>query len=296
MRPRTWVLGLGVLVAVVVAAVVLAEEKTERVSAPGVSGVQASSGEWIGSVPGVTADVWAVGDADPPRSGRVARIIRRTDPDRILYLGDVYLRGTRDDFRRWAKPFGRLVRRMAPTPGNHDWPNARRGYNPFWRRVTGETPPPYYSFSAGGWEVLGVNGEHPNRDAVERWLRKRVAAGGDCRIAFWHRPRYTAGHHEGGNERVTAYWEALERRARLLVHGHEHNLQRMEERDGIVQLISGAGGRKLYSVDERYPGLAFSDERHHGALRLLLSPSRAEWRFVAANGSRLDSGSVTCRA
>ena len=45
---------------------------------------------------------------------------------------------------------------MAPTPGNHEWDRLHDGYEPFWREVTGETPPPYYSFRAGGWQVLSV--------------------------------------------------------------------------------------------------------------------------------------------
>ena len=84
-------------------------------------------GEWIPSVPGETARVWAVGDANPPNSKRVTRLIKRADPDRVLYLGDVYPDGSRDDFERWAKPWGRLVNRMAPTPGNHEWKRGARG-------------------------------------------------------------------------------------------------------------------------------------------------------------------------
>ena len=54
-------------------------------------------GEWIHSVPGDTARVWAVGDANPPNSKRVTRLIKRADPDRVLYLGDVYGLADHDD-------------------------------------------------------------------------------------------------------------------------------------------------------------------------------------------------------
>jgi hypothetical protein len=253
------------------------------------------TGEWIQSVEGDTAEIWAVGDADPPQAGRVAQLIRRTDPDRILYLGDVYPRGTRADFRRWERPWGALVERMAPTPGNHDWPNANKGYDPYWRGVTGELPPTFYSFNAGGWQILQVNSEQSSRRPVVRWLRDQVESGGNCRIAFWHRPRYTAGHHKGGDARATAYWEAIEGRARIIVNGHDHNLQRMREQDGIVEFISGAGGRRLYPVNERNRRLAFSDDRHYGALRLSLLPGEARWQFVSARGQRLDSGTLRCR-
>ena len=57
-----------------------------------------------------TATIWAVGDgADgDQRSRDVARVIARSRPDRLLYLGDVYDTGTADEFesqlphRVWA--------------------------------------------------------------------------------------------------------------------------------------------------------------------------------------------------
>lgn len=284
MRPRTWILGL--LLVVAAAATALASSGTAPVRKP--------DGEWIESVPGHSAEVWAVGDSDPPRSARVARVIRRADPDRILYLGDVYPSGSRDDFRRWAKPFGSLVDRMAPTPGNHDWPRARRGYEPYWRKVTGATPPTFYSFKAGGWEILSVNSEHPDHRAVGRWLRGRVSSGGDCRIVFWHRPRFSAGHHDGDNARVKRYWEVIRGSARILVTGHDHNMQQLRSRGGTTQFISGAGGRRLYDVDEDDPRLEFADDEHYGALKLSLSPGMAVWSFISARGYGLYSGALDC--
>ena len=258
--------------------------------------VRPPDGEWIASVPGEKAELWAVGDANPPRSADVARLIRRSDPDLVLYLGDVYPTGSRDDFTRWAEPWRGLVRRMAPTPGNHEWPNAAVGYEPFWREVTGETPPTYYKFEAGGWDVLSVNGEHSQSDAIESWLQDEASAGGNCRIAFWHRPAYSAGKYEEGDERARRYWDALIGGARIVVTGHDHNMQRLRRRDGITHFISGAGGRHRHNVRERDPDLAFGDDDHFGALRLVLSEGRAKWRFVTARGRVLDAGSLRCRA
>jgi hypothetical protein len=297
MTGRTWIIGGLVLAALGLAAILLAEEKTEEVASFQTAALGPPQGEWIQSVPGARARLWAVGDANPPASKRVARLIRRGDPDRILYLGDVYPTGTRADFTRWAKPFGGLVRKMAPTPGNHEWANAQEGYEPFWREVTGEAPPSYYSFRAGGWEILSVNNEDPDWRPAEKWLEEQVRPGGNCRIAFWHRPRYTAGKHEGGElPQVAEFWEAVEGRARLIVNGHDHNSQRLREREGIVELIAGAGGRRLYNVDERNRRLAFSNDKDYAALRLDLRPGRASWRFVAVGGDVLDKGSLRCRA
>jgi calcineurin-like phosphoesterase family protein len=252
-------------------------------------------GEWIPSLPGETARLWAVGDANPPNSKRVTRLIKRADPDRVLYLGDVYGLADGAAFDRWEKPWGYLINRMAPTPGNHEWKEAQARYESFWRDVTGETPPTYYSFRAGGWDVLSVNGEHSDSDAVESWLTEQASAGGNCRLAFWHRPAYSAGKYEQGDARARQYWDALAGGARIIVNGHDHDMQRLRPRDGIVEFISGAGGRHRHNVDEKDPKLAFGDDGHFGALRLRLSFERAKWRFVSARGRVLDKGSLRCQ-
>ena len=82
----------------------------------------------------------------------MAGLIRAGHPDLFLYLGDVYENGTADEFsRNYAPLYGSLARRTRPTPGNHDWPLARSGYFPYWRRALGHWLPRYYSFRAGGW-------------------------------------------------------------------------------------------------------------------------------------------------
>jgi hypothetical protein len=185
---------------------------------------------------------------------------------------------------------------MAPTPGNHEWPKSPEGYDPFWKSVTGEKPPTYYSFDAGGWRILSVNSEHTGAQRpTENWLESETSSGGTCRLAFWHRPRFSAGKHRDGGKLVEEYWEAIAGKARAVVNGHDHNLQRFRQRNGIVEFVSGAGGRKLYPVDEHAARLEFSNDTRFGALRLRLSPGRLRWAFVAAGGAKLDSGSLGCR-
>src|SRR5688572_23834099 len=53
-----------------------------------------------------SAVVWAVGDgADGgAKSRRVADMVARSKPDRLLYLGDVYDEGTREEYENNYKP------------------------------------------------------------------------------------------------------------------------------------------------------------------------------------------------
>jgi hypothetical protein len=245
------------------------------------------------------AEVWAVGDgADGSQAARaLADEIMRARPDRLLYLGDVYERGTAAEFaRNYAPVYGQLARRTAPTPGNHEWSNHRRGYDRYWRTVTGQPTPPWYSFRLGGWQLLSLNSEAPHgaRSAQLRWLRRQLRKPGTCRLAFWHRPRYSAGSH-GDQADMRPFWNALRRHATLVLSAHDHDLQRFHPRHGITQLVAGAGGRSHYVVNRDDARLAYADDSRNGALRLRLRRGRAGIAFVDATGRLLDRSSVRCR-
>ena len=262
-----------------------------------------SSGCGQGSAPRPAprpAVVWAVGDGatgeDEARA--VVAMMTRGRVDRFLYLGDVYPDGTPEDFRRnYATVYGKLDARTAPTPGNHEWGNRRRGYLPYSRRVTGRPMPTYYAFRLAGWEIISLNSEQPHgsRSKQVKWLRDRLTGIGTCRIAFWHRPRYSEGVVHGDQKDIAPLWRALAGHAAIVVNGHEHDMQRFHPIDGITELVSGAGGAGRYRVARRNPGLAFANDTDYGALRLELLPGTARYAFVAADGRTLDAGQLDCR-
>jgi hypothetical protein len=245
------------------------------------------------------AVVWAVGDGAAANSAAPRVVARIADGriDRLLYLGDVYEEGTPDEFSRfYGTTYGRFAKITSPTPGNHEWPLRREGYDVYWRHALGATPRDYYSLRAGGWQIVSLNSESPHGagSAQVRWLEHAVSGPGDCRIAFWHRPRYDAGTVHGDAPDVEPLWAALPGHARIVLNGHEHDMQRFAPRDGITEFISGAGGRDHYGVRDR-PDLRFADTVHFGALRLALRPGRARWAFVADDGTTLDAGTIGCR-
>jgi hypothetical protein len=260
---------------------------------------QSGRDPFVASDPGRAATVWAVGDgADGSvRARRVAGVIAAGRPDRFLYLGDVYEQGTRDEFaRNYAPIYGRFDRIAAPTPGDHEWGRRDEGYRSYWRDVTGRPVPDYYGFETGGWEVLSLNTEidHAPGSPQVSWLRGQVREAGTCRLAFWHRPRYSASRH-GDTESTQALWDVLEGHGVLVVSGNDHGMQRFRPRAGITQLVAGAGGRELYDIAESRRDLVFADDRELGALRLELRPGRARLAFVGDDGSELHSGTVRCR-
>jgi hypothetical protein len=241
------------------------------------------------------AVVWAVGDG-ADGSG-VARRIQRDRPDAFLYLGDVYPSGTAEDFaRNYDTVYGRLAEITWPTPGNHEWWAREDGYFPYWRRHGRARP--WYRFRLGGWELLSLNSEAPHAAGSRqlRWLDSAIgSADGTCRIAFWHRPRFSAGGVHGDAPDVAPFWNTLRGHARLVLNGHEHVMMRYRPRAGLTEYVAGTGGRVRYSVapDSR---LAFGRSDRTGALRLTLSPEKATLEFRAVDGELLDRSRATCRA
>jgi hypothetical protein len=138
--------------------------------------------------------------------------------DRVLYLGDVYdedeggAETDRPYVDHFGPAYGTLAKRTAPTPGNHDWDDdgddaERVDYLAYWRRAKAVRPVTYYAFRAGGWEVLSLNSEEPHDTDSDQyeWLRSRLRGGGTCRLASWHRPRYSAGEEHGDAEDMAPY-------------------------------------------------------------------------------------------
>jgi hypothetical protein len=247
------------------------------------------------------AVVWAVGDgADGSAQAKaLARTIERDKPARFLYLGDVYERGTRAEFaRNYDGVYGALAPITSPTPGNHDWPQRAQGYLPYWQGKTGQRMPSWYSIEVGGWQILSLNSEadHGAGSRQLRWLRRQLAAPGDCRIAFWHRPRFSAGTVHGDAPDVAPLWNAVRGHAALVLNGHEHDLQHLRRSGGTVELVAGAGGRARYPLRGGDRRLLWGRDDVNGALRLELDGDTARFEFRAANGRALHAGSVRCQA
>lgn len=295
---RATVAALALVGAVALAGVGCSDDGDGRSSTePSVAPTTATS--FVPSARRSRAVVWAVGDgadgSDDAR--RVARRIASGRVDRFLYLGDVYEDGTAEDYADHYRPvYGRLDKITAPTPGNHEWPRHVDGYDAYWATVHGNEPPPWYSFRVAGWKLLSLNSEdaHESDSAQVNWLRAQLREPGTCRLAFWHRPRYSAGRY-GDQADVQPLWAALGGNATLVVNGHEHNMQRYIPIDGVTELVAGAGGHGHYELDRHEPRHAFANDTDYGALRLELRPGSASFAFITADGRVLDSGRVACR-
>ena len=169
------------------------------------------------------AVVWAVGDAATPGPApdRIAGLVRRARPD----LLPLPRRRVRD---RHAQRVPALVPPALRLPRRHHHAHDRQprvgqpvhGLLPVLGRAQGPQPAALVEahdrgLADPGPELTGAS--RPGSPQVH-WLESTLAgAQGDCRIAFWHRPRYS----EGAVRRRAGPQPALEPARRPRAHRAE---------------------------------------------------------------------------
>jgi acid phosphatase type 7 len=264
--------------------------------------------------------VVAVGDIACPPGSRVTRttcrhsataaLARRLDPELVLTLGDnQYQEGTLAQFRgSYAPTWGTLLSRTRPAPGNHEYRDrgARGYYTYFGDRQPG--PPGYYRVRANNWQVFVLNSNCDRVDCAAQasWLSREMTANPSrCSAIVLHHPRYSSGEH-GNHLFVRRLWAvAYAHHNDVVLSGHDHDYERFRPMDnrgrvdltrGMVEFVSGAGGKSLYSLDRRKTGSVYFQARAHGVLYLDLQDTRYSWAFRNIYGNRMDAGSRPCVA
>ena len=208
------------------------------------------------------AFVYWTSDGAGDSGGAIARVMNhwiRTsgDPSLIVYGGDVYSRGTSDQFDQFFDQFGRDMSLVCETAGNHDWKSTTNssstgripsGYETFWRNVGPSKQPIDLARRGGGryehvvdldgWRLIfldtgPVDDGHPwpFGDATRlAWLHARIAeVPGRSKCVLAHHSRLSCGLH-GDNTGVDPIWQSLFDAATgaplvaLTLGGHDHNV------------------------------------------------------------------------
>jgi len=250
----------------------------------------------------------AAGDIAGKGSGddQTAAILDEIAPNVVLALGDnAYPDGTLSDFQTYYEPtWGRHRSRTRPSPGNHDYHT--EGASGYFAYFGARAPGPYYSFDLGSWHLISLDSEISMAEgsAQYKWLQNDLASSdARCILAYWHRPRFTAGRYRDFTS-TTSIWRLLyTAKAEVVLNGHDHNYQRYglltpdgapAPVRGIREFVIGTGGRSLYDVS-RDPRREAAQARVLGVLQLTLRPSAYDWSFVPVSGGYSDSGSGVCR-
>ena len=176
----------------------------------------------------------AVGDGagGETNAGMVTQMIDGWNPDLVLYLGDVYEKGSFAEFYNWygqANSFYGLFRDVTnPTIGNHEYENgAAPGYFSYWYNI-----PNYYSYNAGGWHFIALNSTSQFKQTATtspqyQWLVNDLNANtAPCTVAYFHHPVLSVGP-QGDTPSLNAIWSKMvQSGVDLVLTGHDHGYQR----------------------------------------------------------------------
>ena len=243
-----------------------------------------------------------------------ARLIEERHVDAVLALGDEqYQNATTNGFALgYSLSWGKLKAITYPTPGNHEYytPGAA-GYFAYFGSRAGDAAKGYYSFAAGAWHIISLNG---NCDQVggcdtgsqqERWLRDDLASEkGTCVLAYWHQPRFSSGGHQS-DVRYTAFWDDLYAAgADVVLAGHDHDYERfapqtadgkLDKARGIREFVVGTGGKSHDFFSWTAANSEVRNWNTYGILFMTLHPGSYDWQFAPISGRRFsDAGRGVC--
>lgn len=249
------------------------------------------------------------GDRQHCRQRAVGQLVQRLDPDAVITTGDnqYEVGGLRAYRTSYDAAFGHLLPVTWPVAGNHEYgTTGATGYFRYFAARAGTPDRPWRWYApADGWRIALLDSNCPDvggcgaTSAQGRWLRRRLALDPTrCTIAAWHHPLHTAGeyrHSAATKALARPLWRASARGGvDLVVNGHDHSYQRFGAVDGMVEFVSGAGGKSHYPLGQAR-GLRAGNDTDFGVLLLtLLSDGTYRHAFVTVDGARQDVGRGSC--
>jgi hypothetical protein len=251
----------------------------------------------------------------------------------VLTLGDnQYPYGQLADFNAYYDPdWGTFRDNTKPSLGNHEQylATGSQGYWDYFANVqTGERYKGWYSFDLGAWHIVALNsgcassGSDANSPSCAagseqvNWLSNDLAASpADCKLVYWHHPRYSSGTVHGSNPIVhELFREAYEGGADVVLNGHEHHFEQfakiapnpdaanvnpvLDPAGGLREFVvgtGGAGGNYPFGTPKTGSEIR-GGPNEFGVLRMKLEDGGYSWSFEndALGGDIVASGSDTC--
>ena len=244
-----------------------------------------------------------VGDSGSGGKGQlaVAALLERLRPDLVLHTGDVvYPAGLERHYdRRFFAPYRNLIKTVPlfPVLGNHD---VRKGNGAAF--LENFHPPlgspgstkRYYSFDWGNTHFVALDSELYHGDRGSNPEEQRVFLERDLattrkrwKVAFLHRSPYGSSRH-GGDQKVREDLEPLfvKHGVDLVFSGHDHVYERTVPITGVTYVVSGGGGRRLYSASNGE--LTASSVSAHHAVLVRVSGSHLLLETLEVGGKVVD--------
>jgi hypothetical protein len=197
-------------------------------------------------------------------------------------------------------PWGRLMSRVFPTPGNHDYGvDKDLPYYFLYFPNAGPLRLGYYAYDVGAWRVYALNTElvaPPARQRQLEWLERDLRANHErkCLLAYYHRPPFSSGQFASPAWTLPMFRMLYRYGVDLTVAAHEHFFASVpplnpegvvDKAYGVPTLIAGTGGATLFRKPKTLRWGADGEDivgDTLGVLKLTLHTDRYEWAFVPA--------------
>lgn len=219
---------------------------------------------------------------DTPGRSQVAKLLRDEHAHKPLAA----LLTAGDNFYPRGQVVERYLKELPPVPlyptfGNHDAPSLKEQLQRF------RLEKPYYAVRLGVVEVFVLYTEGDLR-AQRDWLAGALKhSQTPWQVVILHRPLYSSGLH-GGSPSLRSLLEPLLRRYRipLVLAGHDHHYERLQE-GYTTHLVVGGGGARLYPTKPPSPYTQALAVAHH-ALFLEADPYFLRGYALSPEGEVLD--------
>lgn len=231
--------------------------------------------------------------SSPANELSVSRLVHGWNPQAIITVGDnSYENGSAAAVAADQGPYVPDIAAgiFYPTPGNHDWLNGSiEPSTGFFHR-----PPHYVAHLGRGLVdlfVTDMNYRDPDGDSAgsrqaTEYQANVQASTGTWKITTGHQAFYSSGQH--GSQGYT-HWAILPE-IDLFLSGHDHDFEHLQI-GGKTFVVDGVGGRNLIPVCRFgcIPGSIWHDDKHFGAVRLMVTPTALTVEFVTVAGQILHS-------
>ncbi len=237
--------------------------------------------------------------------GDVAKLIESWQPDFIITLGDNnYPAGAADHIDKAVGQFfhsyiysypgsfgeGAEVNRFFPSLGNHDV--LTDNGKPYFDYFTLPGNERYYDFTWGPVHLFALDDIESEPDGVgvsskqAQWLKATLARSTSAwNIVYMHYPPYSSGTH-GSTD--WARWPYAEWGADVVLAGHDHTYERLEE-GGLEYFVNGLGGAARYDFANILPGSLVRYNSDYGAMRVEATETQITFEFITRTGEVVDT-------
>lgn len=253
---------------------------------------------------------------------QLAALMEQRDADFLVHTGDiVYPGGERWRYsNRYFRPYRDLLPRIAfwPSLGNHDVsePELGAAYDEVFELPANGPPglPPGrnygFDYGAARFAIIDSNlDEATLREQVAPWLVEFFAQrDATWRFVVFHHSPYTVGPHRPNEMLQRAVVPAFEQaEVDVVFTGHDHLYCRtlpllggavVEPGEGIVYVVSGAGGARLYQAvpeEERPRYIAAFHDATHSFTEIDIEGDRLTLRQIILGGLVVDEWSLPAR-